>query len=345
MKSTRISIGLFRILPVLAMLLAGGCFQIETRVKVFEDGSATITERYQLSRRLLESEKPGDAFLLSSELNREAVQERMKLMGKGITLVSHEVRDGEAGSRESVAVFRIPNVEDFQYASPYLPLPGYTNRYLMKGKAVPRLYTDNYNPPGYVYLAFEPVLTNTNKPKAEPPKAASTNEPKPPTPADLQILRNLQPIVRDMLEGFHVKFTIESYAPMYAGWGAPGVRNGSSNTHELDLIDCSDKNLDAYGANILENEEIMLELDQLRFDGPNLRKHLEGYIGNLTLPLLLGRAQPAIFRPSPYFFDLLYKGQTIDYGPHGGGKRPATFDEIGFKGPSPADKPKPAGSP
>jgi hypothetical protein len=90
--------------------------------------------------------------------------------------------------------------------------------------------------------------------------------------------------------------------------------------------------------NILENEEIMLELAQLRFDGPNLRKHLEGYIGNLTLPLLLPRPEAAIFRPSKYFFDRLYTGKTITFDDRGTIKRPATFEEIGWK-PNPAAKP------
>jgi hypothetical protein len=97
------------------------------------------------------------------------------------------------------------------------------------------------------------------------------------------------------------------------------------------LIDVSDKNLDAFGVALLENEEIMLELQQLQFDGPNLRQHLEGYIGNLTLPLLLRRVQPAIFKPSQAFFDRLYTGKTIDFGQRRGGARPAKFDEIGWK--------------
>jgi hypothetical protein len=68
----------------------------------------------------------------------------------------------------------------------------------------------------------------------------------------------------------------------------------------------------------------------MRFDGPNLLKHMEGWVGNLTLPLLMGRPQPAIFRPSKHFFDLLYQGKAIDFGPYGGGKRAASFDEIGW---------------
>jgi hypothetical protein len=342
MAISRLFVVLGRIAPMIALLLVVGCFQIETLVKIHEDGSATITERFQLSRRLLEFEKAeGAGGKMSAELTREASMERLKLMGQGIVLVSHEIRDSEGGGKESVAVFKIPDATEFQYASPYLALPGYRGRCLIKGKAVPRLHTDNYNPPGYVYFSFEPVVSDPVKYKEDQARlqAKPTDVPPPePTPADLQLFRQLQPVIRDMLAGMKLRFTIESYTTMYAGWGAPGVRNGAANTRLLDLIDVSDRNLDAYGASILENEEIMLELQQLRFDGPNLRRHLEGYIGNLTLPLLLGRAQPAIFKPSRTFYDRLYTGKTIDYGPRGGGAKPANFDEIGWK-PAAAQKP------
>ena len=335
MTFLRLPLILGRIVPILALFLAGGCFQLETLVQLHEDGSATITERFQISRRLLEFEKAeGAGGKMSYGVTREAVLERLKLMGAGITLVSHEIRDSDGGSRESLAVFRVPDATEFQYASPYLAMPGYRGQCLMKGRAVPRLHTDNYNPPGHVYFSFEPVVSDPVKFKEDQARArARQTEPPPkePTPAELQLLRQTQPIIRDMLDGLRLRFTIESYTTLYAGWGAPGVRNGSSNTRKLDLIDVSDANLDAYGANILENEEIMLELQQLRFDGPNLRRHMEGYIGNLTLPLLLGRAQPAIFKPSRYFFDRLYTGKTIDFGPRGGGAKPANFDQIGWK--------------
>ena len=40
---------------------ASGCLQIETRIKLHEDGSATITERLQFSKRLLDQSAQGGA--------------------------------------------------------------------------------------------------------------------------------------------------------------------------------------------------------------------------------------------------------------------------------------------
>jgi len=148
------------ILIALALLLAGGCFQLETLVKIHEDGSAIITERFQLSRRLLEFDNSAAGSVLASELTKEAVLERMKLMGKGISLVSHEVRDGEGGGKESVSVFQMPDVSEFQYASPYVGLPGYSGQCMMKCQVAPRLKDG-----ALMTVTFVPVVTDAAKAK------------------------------------------------------------------------------------------------------------------------------------------------------------------------------------
>ena len=331
-------------LAALGLLLSSGCFQIETLVSIHEDGSGTITERFQLSQRLMEFENPGGGPVLASELTKEAVMERMKFMGKGITLVSHEVRDGEGGGRESVSVFKIPDITEFQYASPYVSLPGYSGRCLMKCRLSARLKADNH-PPGLVVLTFDPVVNDPAKAKVEPsPKTDEKNPPKGPSPAELQMLRHLQPVVRDLLEGIRLKFTVETYASVYGAWMGPPVRNAQANTHEWDLIDVSDKDLDAYGANFLENEEVMLELERRQLDGPNTRQHLGGMFGNLTLPLFYIAGGPwwsppvMWFRPSRPLFDRLFAGKTLEFGERAGGARPAKFEEIGWQ-PPPTAKP------
>jgi hypothetical protein len=264
--------------------------------------------------------------VLASELTKEAVLERMKLMGKGITLVSHEVRDGEGGSRESVAVFKIPDVSEFQYASPYMAIPGYQGRCVVKGAVEPRLGGDANVPAGLVCLRFDSVVINPARAKGD-----EKAEVKGPTPADLQILRHLQPVLRDMLAGIRLKFTVESYAPVTAF----GLRNGRSGTKEFDLIDFSDSNLDAYGVNFLENEEVMLEMAQMKLNGPNIQEQLKGFYDNLTLPVFYvtsqwGGISPIWFRPSRHYFDKYFQGKTVHFGHRDSDKRPAKFEEIGW---------------
>ena len=78
-----------------ALLLASGCLQLETRIKLHEDGSATVTERLEILPALLEMEAGATSLTgmtFERLLSRERAQERVKEMGKGVTLVSHDVR-------------------------------------------------------------------------------------------------------------------------------------------------------------------------------------------------------------------------------------------------------------
>jgi hypothetical protein len=334
---------LFRLLPFAALLLATGCFQLETLVKLHEDGSATITERYQLSRRMLEFQPAGGGeAVLSSELTKEAVLARMKLMGKGITLEGYELREAEGGGKETVCTFKIPDVNDFQYASPYLALPGYTARCLIKCRTEPVYQSSSYLPTGMLGIRFDPVIIDAAKVKTaeEAVRAAQAQAqdknfvPKETPPVDLQVYRQLQPVIRDMLQGVRFKLSVEGYAPIRVPQYTP-LRNRSSGTYRCDFIDFSDKDLDAGSGNFLDNEEIMLELAQMKFNGPNLTQHLQAYGDNLTLPLF-HVAPPGIYHvpPSRFYFDKYFAGKNIGYYNDPKTQKPANFDEIGWKGKS-----------
>src|SRR5262245_19138608 len=118
---------LCNLLIVLFSVLLSGCFELETRIRLNPDGSATVTERLNLSERLLDlGDAPGTNQSVAQLLTKEAVEARMKHMGKGIRLASHETRDGSHGSRESIAVFEIADANEFCYASPFLAYTDYT---------------------------------------------------------------------------------------------------------------------------------------------------------------------------------------------------------------------------
>jgi hypothetical protein len=92
-------------------------------------GSATITERVQFSKRLLEFRDPENPNrTIARFLEKPAVLERMKHMGQGIRLVSHKVRDAERGARECVSMFSIPQITDFRYVSPYVGKADYAKQ-------------------------------------------------------------------------------------------------------------------------------------------------------------------------------------------------------------------------
>ncbi len=100
-------------------LALAACMQLDTHVKLHEDGSATVTEKLRFSRRLLDlSGKEGSEQDLAGLLAKEAALERVKGMGKGAVLVSHEVKDVEGGAREAVAVYKIDDLNELIYVSP-----------------------------------------------------------------------------------------------------------------------------------------------------------------------------------------------------------------------------------
>lgn len=114
---------------LLAVLLCGGCLQIESHVKLHEDGSATITERVCFSCRLLDlGDKEGAPVKLSFWLSKEAAEKRVSLLGKHVRLTSHKVTETAEGGKESVAVYEIPNIADFQYVSPFLMFGDYAKK-------------------------------------------------------------------------------------------------------------------------------------------------------------------------------------------------------------------------
>jgi hypothetical protein len=318
------------LLTVLAAASAAGCLQIETHVKLHQDGSATITERLRLSKRLLDlSDQEGPAKGITARLSREATLERLKQMGKGMRLVSHTVRDAPKGARESIAVFEIPDINEFQYLCPYLALDKYPKHTLMKCKLFPiykRAHGGWARLPGQMGVSFYPATRERRRRREEP-------GPRPPSPTELQVLRDLQPVLRDLMQDFRLTFTFESYAPLrfrpYYRF-----RGQSAGTKKYDLIDFSSENLDEHGFELLSNEEVMLELARLRMGGPNIGNAVEGHAGNVTVPVYHPHGTPEIyFNPSRHFFDKYFKGKTLHFYEKEGGPRPARWKDIGHHEP------------
>ena len=322
----------WRGLPALLALSLCSCLQIETHVRLHQDGSATITERLQLSKRLLDlSETGGPGKGIATHLSKDAVLRRMKLMGKGMTLVSHTVREAAKGAKESVAVFKIPNISDFQYVCPYLANYNYPKHTVMKCRLFPiykRAHGGWAHLPGQMGVAFYPAS------RERPPRRPKDwQPPKPPTPKDLQVFRDLRPVFRDLMQDFQLKFTFESYAPLrfrpYYRY-----RGQRAATKKYDLIDFSHTDLDHYGFEFLANEEVMLELLRLRMGGANIVKAVAGHAGNLTVPVYHPRGAAEIyFNPSRIFFDKYFKGKTLHFYAKEGGPRPARWKDIGYKEP------------
>ncbi|MEX0717444.1 MAG: hypothetical protein WD066_12695 [Planctomycetaceae bacterium] len=318
-------------------LCAAGCFEIDAHVEIHEDGSATITERVQFSQRLLDLDRTRtEGIDIASLLSKESVEARMKNMGEGIRLVSHEVRDAERASRESIAVFEIDDVGKFRYVSPFFAVSEYARHGTIEAEFYASYGSTRWGPPwwddrsGEMFLRFRHGGRSRERAEDEPP-------PRPPTPRELQVYRDLQPVFRDMADGMRLKFTVEAYGPVRV---RGGIRDSRTRTHKFDLIDFSWQHLDQYGYEFLANEEIMLELLQGELGGGNLVENIKEHRTNATVPVFHPTGTSEIsFQPSRALFDKHFAGKKISIR-RGRDlvEEPARWEEIGYR-PDPNRKP------
>lgn len=313
-----------------------GCFELETTIKMRRDGGATVTERVRFSQRLLDfGVNQSGKMTIADLLAKQAVLDRMKHMGKGIQLKSHEIKDAENGAKESVAVFEIDDISELRYASPFLAYLDYAENNIVKIHMEP-VYAGSWQ--GWragdiaVWLRpLSPPKRDTPPKEGDPPRTG-------PSPLELQEIRRVQPIFKDMMDGLKVKLTFESYAPLrHVGFGYRGRRSGDDH---CDLIDFSSDDFDKYGINILDNEEVLLELLRGDTGGKNICETVVGFANNRTVPVFLsfgssnGRytsSDRICFPPSQELFDRHFEGKKLTFyfekGPNR--TRPATFKEIG----------------
>lgn len=334
----RLRQAVYTIAAMVLALAASGCFELDTRIKLNPDGSGTITEKLRFSQQLLDlGSKESGALRITELLTKEAVQERLKQMGKGVRLVSHEVRDVENGARESMAVFQVEDLNDFQYASPFLAYADYPQNSTIRCQVVPLLKSRNYaGLAGEMAVAFRPL----KPPVSEIKLKDGTPPPKGPSPRELQALRQVQPVFADLLKGFKLRLTFESYAPITAtgfGW-----RDRRSGTSIVDLIHVTDRDLDRHSVHFLDNEEIVLDLLRGRLGSLNVVETVKQFQDNQTVPLFLPwgsanapwrQSDEICFKPSRQLFDRHFAGKMLDFDrwqSTGKNIRPAKFEEVGW---------------
>ena len=309
---------------VTLILLATGCMQIHTHIKLNKDGSARITEKVLFSKTLLDLARKDKDIDLASLLEKQAFLDRMKHMGKGISLKEHSIRKADKGAREAVAVFTIPDFADFRYVSPFILHKNYKQETVIKVEISPvRKASYMGENPGEISIQFIPVTTQQKA-------AEQTDGKKKPatmTPFEQQIFRQLKPVFRDMLKGMKFKLSFESYTTIRTSFPWRGFAMEGKNKH-YDLIDISDEDLDTSGSPFLENEEVMLDLLQWKIDTDTLANSLKGWQYNTTLPILAEQGGAVWFKPSRPLFDKYIKGVKLEIR---GKAQTVTFEQVGYK--------------
>lgn len=320
------------------LLSLTGCMQIDTRVKLNEDGSATITEKVRFSRKLLDLSGPtGSDTDIAGLLNKEIAQARAKNLGTGCTLVSYEVADAEGGAKEALAVYKIDDITELRYVSPYLAYVDYETNRTVKFVLEPKMKSSHEGwTAGEIALRIELLKRGVEYPKI---KLNPGERPPPgPSPKSVQLFRDMAPMFQDMLKEFKLKLRFECYAPIHTQFG---IREAGTAPKYVDIINVTDKDLDKYGTSFFENEEIMLEVVQRAFHGDTIADHVKEWSKNTTVPVFPNWGAPKrawtvgssiVFRPSQHYFKKFFDGKTLDFVDHfGSHPRPANFDEIRFK--------------
>ncbi len=333
---------------LLAALLSGGCLQLETRIKVEEDGTATVTERLRFSRRVLDLAGDGRGELVAL-LGKDAALRRMGQMGEGVSLVSHRVHEAEGASQESLTVFKVKDLNGFKYVTPWPAYRDFPENNTVTFRMQPYYKSCPYARPRAGTMGISWHYPKGKPPKGEPKPPKDAKPPKGPSPLELQVHRELGPVFRDMLKDFQVRLTIESYAPVSSGLGVRGHRAAA---REVDLISFTDRDLDRWGGLFLANEEIMLDLVRWQLGGDDVVKHVRGYHANLTLPVFFPAGSKHMwwsggtdvwFKPSRPLFDRYFAGKKLDYSQWQASPPskhvPATFEKIGWKGLRKEEKP------
>ncbi len=316
---------------LLILLGLTGCMQLETRIRYHPDGSATITERVRFSRELLELDKhlPADQRQYEKLLSEAGARGRMPFMGKGIELKSHqETKNVDLGARESITVYHIPRLEDLRYTSPFLAYKNYEESSTIRFEVSPYAGDQHGRGRGKIRVGVKPA-----KPAVAYDKKVA---PKVPSPLAQQEYRDLAPVLRDLLRGFEVRLTFESYAHL----GGFATRGYGTKVRDMDILNFTDKNLDQWGGVFVENEEIMLDLARLDFHSSDIVQHVRNFSGNKMLPLFLPwgsrhmwytKGPYIYFPPSRPLFDRMFQNFQLTLG-HGKGKELATFEKYGWKG-------------
>jgi hypothetical protein len=326
----------FLCLAVAAAFLSG-CVQLETRIRLNEAGGATVTERLEILPALLEMEAGATnltGMTFERLLSRERALERATDMGKGVTLVSHNVHTTDSGSREAVAVYQAADITTLTYMSPFF------GKGMKQGKfhfSIEPQYADQWRQVAGILMLRADYIDSPLKPDEGPAIRALglTNE----TPLLRQAYRDVAPAFRDLLGGFKIRVAFENYGEILGIGGAGDVaRLRRPNTANMVNYAYGGGKSGEGGTHPLDDEEVMVDLLKLRIAGEGERYHCQR-IGEFLGKYSGRQGFTAAIRPSRPLFDKYFAGKELKFGMRGltpAGTRKADFAEIGETAVSPA---------
>lgn len=296
-------------LAVSACVVMAGCIELDLHIKVNADESVVVTERVRFSEQILDlaSRLPANEGL-AVLLKKERAEERVKQMGEGCRLVSHEVKDLPGGARESITVYKIADLNKLRVCSPALLVRGHEKSH-MGFRFYPQ-YEGSWNVVGWH------MLTRLNTPS---PEQKSRRDPywqdRPPalTPAEVQKYRELLPVLTDLMKDLKFTLAIEYWHPIARGV----AREAKSLPKKIYIMKYDETNLDQWGGRILDNEEFMLAVMRWDLESPHVTSVVRHFGSNLSIPVWnkargtsgTGWHGQIAVKPSKHMHDKYYKNR------------------------------------
>ncbi|MBM4031579.1 MAG: hypothetical protein FJ291_07300 [Planctomycetes bacterium] len=184
-----------------AALFSSGCLKIMYYIQLEDDARGVLTEVVKIEQKVLMLEKDlKEAVGLKELLVEDQARERAKLMGT--KLVAFKVERTRDGGLQSTASYTFDHIRDLRL--PLYPWPTPTTNTYWQKALIAFQYADDE------VQGIRQLWAYTIPPSPEEPGGKSEiRNPKSEigrrsTPAELQKLRRLMPIFRDMLDGFQL---------------------------------------------------------------------------------------------------------------------------------------------
>lgn len=201
-------------------LLAGatalsGCMQMSYVVRLNEDGSGRVTEVVTFGPKIVRLEKKlpeGEGKRLADFLTEARVKERAALMGENVTVADWKVENTKDGGVTLTAVYAFRDINDVSLCM--FPLDREWEKWRLRFE-----HGASHNPKRpwiHLHCIYENLVkTHTPTPHWHPEKKKF----KPASELEMEKVRRLLPIFKDMLRSFRLTVKIEVYErKKWASW-------------------------------------------------------------------------------------------------------------------------------
>ena len=299
-KTCNVRLWLFPVISVL--LVSSGCVHVDITVALHDrDFGATVTERLRITRTLKQMcSTAADRKKVMSYLTEEAAMQRLKSMGKGVTLKSHTKKDLPDGSSESICIYTVSNINNLIITNPYVYRDP-ASRYRFS------VWVDHKR--GKRDTSYGKAAIQLKRVKHV--KRSGSGKHKAVTPLDKQLLRELQPVFADMVSDLYISLQVTVPTRFIGHHYDSQIRGIRGAPKKMKLFSVSGKDMDMSGKGFFENQEIMIKLFQMDLDNSLIQHHAANFTRNYRTPVLRsGRHQHRFwYYPTTYMINTYFGGK------------------------------------